>query len=361
MLKTKFYYLNCFIPGDYQVCNFSKRESMRPVSTYHQPKERFDMKSTFQDHFQFLPIRPTQSCKPVQSYTGSLAPPDYITNYRIEYVPYHIERIRVHKKENYKTSEEPFDCLTTNKQDYKGLPGRAAKSLKPKYCLTDSDIPFSGLTEFQDKYQTWPLPPSLGKRSVAYKKPTNGMDFLSTTQYDYTPHHLQPQVSFKPVRQYCKCSKAFEASSTMREDFKPWQCKKISPVRPQSNIGLPIGFFEDTTTARHDFAPHPLTRTMPIKPINKTFTPLAPIDSQTIYGTSYTIKPVQSCPASCKDLPGYVYLETDSLGHMQYKLQSEKQNKSDFNHTAGVPLSAECSPPENCFMSPTEMKAVGSC
>ncbi|KAM3936774.1 stabilizer of axonemal microtubules 1 [Leptodactylus fuscus] len=344
--------------GDYQIWNFSKREPIRPANTYHPPKERFDMKSTFQEHFQFWPITPAQSCKPVHLYTGSLAPFDYITNYRIEYVPYQTERIRINKKETYKPNKEPFDFLTINKQDYKGLPGKAAKPLKPKYCLSSIDIPFSGLTEFQDKYQVWPLLPSLKKKSVTYKKPADKMDIISTIQHNYKPHVLQPQISSKPVRQYCKCSTAFEARSTTREDFQPWQCKKLSPIKPQSNLHLPIGSFENMTTARHDYRPHPLTHTVSFKPVTKTLMPLMPIDAQTIYSTSYTLKPVQVCPASHKDIPGYVYLETDCLGHKQYKLQSVGEKKSDPNHAAGAPLSAEISPPENCFISPREMEVM---
>ncbi|KAG9486649.1 hypothetical protein GDO78_006824, partial [Eleutherodactylus coqui] len=292
---------------------------MRPTTTYDPPKERFDVKSTFQDHFQFWPIRPTESCKPVHLYTESSAPLDYTTNYKKEYVPYHVERRPIRKKEKFKPNEEPFDCLTTNKQDYKGLPGEAAKSLPPRYCLTASDIAFSGLTEFQDKYQMWPLAPSLEKKSDPYKKPTDKMDFISTTHFDYRPHVLQPRISSKPVRQYRKCSKAFEGSSTIREDFRPWVCKKASPVRPQPNGGLPGGHFENTTTTRRDYVSHPLTHTRPFKPVNKLFMSLIPIDAQTTYNSSYTVKPIRVCPASRRDLPGYEYLRTDSLGHKQYK------------------------------------------
>ncbi|XP_056375770.1 stabilizer of axonemal microtubules 1 isoform X2 [Hyla sarda] len=314
--------------GDYQLWNFSKRESRRPANTYHPPKESFDMKSTFQDHFRFWPIRPTQSYKPVHLYTGSLPPVNYITNYKLEYVPYQIEKIRVHKKENYRPNEEPFDCLTTNMRDYKGLPGNAAKLIKPRYCLMDSDMPFSGMTEVQDKYQIWPIPPSLIKKTVTYKKPTDKMDFMSTTQYDFTPHVLQRQAPCKPGKKLRECSKAFEASSTMREDFKPWQCKKASPVLPQLNLDLPVGSFENTTTTRHDYVLYPLSQAMSFRTVDKTFH---------------------------KDLPGYVYLGMDSLGHMQNKLQSKKENKSDFTHTTAVPLSAECFPPEKNFVSPSKM------
>ncbi|XP_071982634.1 stabilizer of axonemal microtubules 1 isoform X2 [Engystomops pustulosus] len=310
--------------GDYQLWNFSKRPSMRRTNTYHPPKEKFDMKSTFQDHFHYLPIKSTPSCKPLQVYRGSVAPLNYTTNYRIDYVPYHIERIQIQKKEKYNPNQDPFDCLTTNHQDYKGLPGKAATSLKPRYCLTDSEIPFSSLTEFQDKYQIWSLSPRFKKKSLAYKKPSDKMDFISTTQNDYIPHILQPQLSCKPVQQYYKCSKYFEARSTMSQDFKPWQCKRASPIKPQLNLGLPVGSFEDTTTARHDYVPYPLSPIVSFKPVNKRCMPLTPMDAQTIYSLSYTPKPVQICPASYKNLPGYVYLKTDSLGHKQYKLQSEK-------------------------------------
>ncbi|XP_044135459.1 stabilizer of axonemal microtubules 1 [Bufo gargarizans] len=343
---------------DYQLLNFSKTKSHKPANTYHPPKERFDMKTTFQDHFQFCPIRPRQSCKLEHLHTGCLPPIDFRTNYRIEYVPHHIEGIRIFKKEKYMPNEGPYDYLTTNRQDYKGLPGKEAKSLKPRYCFTGSDIPFSGLTEFQDKYQMWPLPPPLEKKSVIYKKPTDKINFISTSHYDYTPPILHPQVSYKPVWQYRRSSEAFEANSIMREDFKLWPCKKASLLRPQSNLGLPIGSFENTTTTRHDYLPHPPTHTKSFKPTEKRFRPLLPIDAQTIYSSSYTVKPFQICCTINNDLPKHINLEMDYLKPKQYRLQSEKGNKYDFNRATAVPLSAECSSLDNRFTTPREKEAM---
>ncbi|XP_069819594.1 stabilizer of axonemal microtubules 1 [Dendropsophus ebraccatus] len=340
---------------DYKLWNFSKRESIRPINAYYPPKEKFDINSTFQDHFQFWPTRPTQSYKPVHLYSGCLEPMNYITNYNIEYVPHQIEK-RVHKKENYRPSKDTFNCLATQRQDHKGLPEKAAKSLKPRYSLAGRA--FICLSEFQDKYQMWPLPPSFEKKSVPYQKPTDKMDVISTTQFDYTPHIPQRQASYKPVQQYQKGSKAFEASSTMKEDFKPWQCKKVSPIWQQSNLQLPIDSFETTTTTRHDYVLHPLMHTASFRPVNKASMSLMPIDSQTTYSTSYTVKPFPTCSTAHKDLPKYLYLGTDSLGRMPYKLQCEKETKPDISHTAAVPLSPECPQWENKVMSLNETETV---
>ncbi|XP_075060934.1 stabilizer of axonemal microtubules 1-like [Mixophyes fleayi] len=303
---------------DYEQWNCTKRESMKPDSFYHSPEEKFDNLSTFQDDFKSKPIGMAQSCKPAQFRSGSIPPFDDITNYRMWYVPHHLEKTPLPKKEMYKPNEETFDCLTTNKKDYKGVQGSAAKSRKPCHSLSKKDIPFGNLTEIQDEYKQWPQPPPPQKKTTTYKKPTGKLDFSSTNHNDYIPHILQPQISCKPVRQYQKCPKPFNSISIMRENYKPWQCKKVSPIKPQLYLHLPIKPFDMSTTVRHDYKPHDITPTMSFKPVSKSVLPPLPIATQTTYGTGYTVKPIQICPAKYNDPPGYSYLKTNDSGHKFY-------------------------------------------
>ncbi|XP_068090491.1 stabilizer of axonemal microtubules 1 isoform X2 [Hyperolius riggenbachi] len=341
--------------GDYQLWNTCKRQSMKPPNAYRPPTGKFDIKSTFQDHFQFWSPCRSRSCKPINVSLGSQVPFDSLTNYRVDYIPYTVQRIRLGEKEKYKPSDEPFDSLTTNKQDYKGLPGETTKSLKPIHGLVKWGIPFNHTSEFQDKYKVWPQPPPYEKKILTYTEPTGKMDLLSTTQCDYTPHMFQPKTNFKPVSQYQKHSDNFEAISIMKEDYKPWRGKKTTPLKPQAYRINSSGPFLDMTTVKHDYVPHPLQYTMSFKPANKAFISSAPMDDQTTHRTTYTVKPFQVCPFQ-KVADGHDYIKNDANGQRRYEFLPGKENHlSDF---ATVPKSARLFPPIDTFTSPTEVKAA---
>ncbi|XP_029470214.1 stabilizer of axonemal microtubules 1-like [Rhinatrema bivittatum] len=309
---------------DYRQWQQAKRVSMKR-DPMHQPPGIFDNTTTFRDDFQFKGPSHTQSFKPPNVARVASCPMEHLSDYKREYISFCLGKREARVKEKYKPSEVPFDGLTINRKDFRGVPGEAAKSLRPGFTVLTREGPFSNATEFQDQYRVWPQPPPNPKKSVTYIPPEDKMELLSTHKCDYTVHKVKPRSAFVPTTR-ARTTMPFNTNSTMREDYRPWKYGKPEAFKPKEEWQIPKDPFEGLTTFRSDYTEKPCPVTTSCKPSRPPIRVFLPLDAQSIYATSYTSKPINKCPAAFKDPPGYIYEITDASGHKLYRYVS----KQDF-------------------------------
>ncbi|NXN96400.1 SAXO1 protein, partial [Rhinopomastus cyanomelas] len=311
---------------DYMMWNEPKTELIRPDNRFHPSEEKFDHKTVVQDDYICRGPVTTQSCKPLNVIQKTKSPFKSITNYKVNYVPHPLEKRYVREKEKYHVSEDPFVGLTTHKDSYKGLAGQPAKLAKPCQVKFIHDLPFSFTTEFQEKYQAWPQPPIFTKKPDVTRLPLERMDLHTTTQTDYKWPNGKPAKMSRHLTQLKKSSEPFCSSSTMKEDYKPWFCKRQSPVIHAPEMVFPAEPMDFSTTFQTHYVPHPLTVKKSYKPRCSRVKHHTLLDAKTTYNTSYTPKGTVRCLASYKVPPGYIFQGTDDDGHHFYLPVSKKDD-----------------------------------
>ncbi|XP_009459424.1 PREDICTED: protein FAM154A [Nipponia nippon] len=310
---------------DYVLWNEPKTEPVRPNDRFHPSEEKFDHRTIVQDDYLYRGPVATQSCKPLNLVQKSKVPFENITNYRVNYVPHPLEKCYVHKHEKYKVNEVPFDGLTTHKVSYKGLAGEPAKLAKPYQPKLLHDLPFSSTTEFQEKYQAWPRPPVFTKKPDVYLPPLEKMDLHTTTQIHYKHPNGKPAKMCRYLAQLEERTEPFNSSSIMKEDYKPWLCKRLKPIIHAPELTFSAKSMDCLTTFQTHYVPHPLTTTKSYKPAWSGPKHHTVLDAKTTYTTSYTPKGIVRCLASYKNPPGYVFEGTDADGHNLYLPASKTQ------------------------------------
>uniref|UniRef100_A0A8D0F262 Stabilizer of axonemal microtubules 1 n=1 Tax=Strix occidentalis caurina TaxID=311401 RepID=A0A8D0F262_STROC len=303
---------------DYVLWHEPKTESLRPNDRFHPSEEKFDHRTIVQDDYLYRGPVATQSCRPLNLVQKTKAPFENITNYRVSYVPHPLEKRYVHKNEKYKVSEVPFDGLTTHKVSYKGLAGQSARLTKPYQPKLLHDLPFSSTTEFQENYQAWPQPPIFTKKLDVYVPPLEKMDLHTTTQMHYKYPNGKPAKMCRSLAQLKRSTEPFNSSSIMKEDYKPWPCKRLKPITHAPELTFPAKPMDCLTTFHTHYVPHPLTVTKSYKPGWSGPKHHTLLDAKTIYNTSYTPKGIVRCLASYKNPPGYVFEGADADGHNLY-------------------------------------------
>ncbi|KAM6363744.1 stabilizer of axonemal microtubules 1 [Pluvialis apricaria] len=303
---------------DYVLWNEPKTELIRPNDRFHPSEEKFDHTTIVQDDYLYRGPVATQSCKPLNLVQKSKAPFDNITNYRMNYVPHPVGERYVHKYEKYKVNEVPFDDLTTHKISYKRLAGQPAKLAKPYQPKLLHDLPFSSTTEFQEKYQAWPRPPVFTKKPDVYLPPLEKMDLNTTTQMHYKHPNGKPARMCQSLAQLRRSTEPFNSCSIMKEDYKPWLCKRLKPITHAPELTFPAKPMDFLTTFQTHYVHHPLTVTKSYKPGWTGPKHHTLLEDKTTYATSYTPKASVRCLASYKDPPGYVFEGSDADGHNLY-------------------------------------------
>ncbi|NWR60280.1 SAXO1 protein, partial [Bucorvus abyssinicus] len=303
---------------DYVPWNETKTQLIRPNNRFHPSEEKFDHRTIVQDYYRYRGPVATQGCKPPSLVQKTKAPFENITNYRVNYVPYPLQKSYVHKNEKYKVNEVPFDGLTTHKVSYKGLAGQPAKFAKPYQLKLLNDLPFSSTTEFQEKYLPWPRPPVFTKTPNIYLPPLEKMDLHTTTQIYYKHPNGKPAKMCRSLVQPKESNKPFNSSSIMKEDYKPWLCKRQKPIIHALEMTIPVKPMDCLTTSQTYYVPHPITVMKSCKPGWSGPKHHTLLDAKTIYATSYTPKGIVRCLASYKDPPGYIFTGTDADGHHIY-------------------------------------------
>ncbi|XP_010203393.2 stabilizer of axonemal microtubules 1 [Colius striatus] len=303
---------------DYVLWNEPKLQPIRPNDRFQPSEEKFDHRTTVQADYLFKGPVATQSCKPLNLVQKTKAPFDNVTNYRVHYVPLPLKEHHVHKYQKYKANKVPFDGLTTHKVSYKGLAGRPAKLAKPYQLERCHDLPFLSTTEFQEKYQAWPQPPIFPQKPDVYVPPLEKMDLCTTTQMHYKYSNGKPAKICRVFPQIKKSTVCFNGSSTMKDDYKPWLCKRRKPIIHAPKMTFPAKPVDYLTTFKAHYVPHPLKVTKRYKPVWSGPKHPTLLDAKTTYATSYTPKCITRCLASYEVPPGYVFEETDAEGHNIY-------------------------------------------
>ncbi|XP_009708096.1 PREDICTED: protein FAM154A [Cariama cristata] len=310
---------------DYVLWNEPKTQLIRPNDRFHPSEEKFDYRTVAQDDYLYKGPVATQSFKPLNLGQKTKTPFENTTSYRVNYVPHPLEKRYVHKNEEYKGNEVPFDDLTTHKVSYKGLAGQPAKLAKPCQPRTPYNHPFFSITEFQEKYQAWPQPPLFIKKPDVYLPPLEKMDLHTTTQTDYKHRNGTPAKMCRPLSQLRKSIEPFNSSSVMKEDYKPWLCKRLKPIIHAPELSFPAKPMDCLTTFQTHYVPHPLTVTKSCKPGWSGPKHHTPLDAKTTYATSYIPKGIVRCLASYKNPPGYIFVGTDADGHSFYRPASKSE------------------------------------
>nr|XP_009932780.1 PREDICTED: protein FAM154A [Opisthocomus hoazin] len=311
---------------DYVLWNELKTELIRPNDRFRPTEEKFDYRTIAQDDYLYRGPVATHSCKPLNQVQKSKAPFDDTTSYRVNYVPHPLQKCLACRCETYKASKVPFDGLTTHKVSYKGLAGQPAKLAKPYQPKVPCDLPFSSTTEFQEKYQAWPRPPVFTKKPRVYLPSLEKMDLHTTTQIHYKHPNGKPANMCRPFVQFKKGTKPFNSSSVMKEDYKPWLCKRVEPITHAPELTLPAKPMDCLTTFQTHYVPHPLTVTKSYKPGWSGPKHHTPLDAKTVYATTYTPKGIVRCLASYKHPPGYIFKGIDAEGHSLYIPASKSES-----------------------------------
>ncbi|XP_026722150.1 stabilizer of axonemal microtubules 1 [Athene cunicularia] len=303
---------------DYVLWHEPKIEPFRPNDRFHPSEEKFDHRTIVQDEYLYRGPVATQSCKPLTLVQKTKAPFENITNYRVSYVPHPLEKCYVHKNEKYNVNKVPFDGLTTHKVSYKGLAGQPAKLAKPYQPKILHDLPFFSTTEFHEKYQAWPQAPLFTKKLDVYLPPLEKMDLHTTTQLHYKYPNGKPAKMCRSLAKLKKSTEPFNSLSIMKEDYKPWLCKRLKPITHAPELAFPAKPMDCLTTFHTHYVPHPLTVTKSYKPAWSGPKHHTLLDAKTTYNTSYTPKGIVRCLASYKNPPGYIFEGADADGHNFY-------------------------------------------
>ncbi|XP_009953243.1 PREDICTED: protein FAM154A, partial [Leptosomus discolor] len=328
MLSTKLDIRTTY-KDDYALWKRPKTELIRPNSRFHPSEEKFDHRTIVQDDYLYRGPVATQSCKPLILVQKTKDPFENITNYRVNCVPHPLEKHYVHKNEKCKVNEVPFERLATDKISYKGLAGHPAKLVKPYQPKFLHDLPFSSTTEFQENYQAWPRTPIFTKKPDVYLPPLEKMDLCTTTQIHYKHPNGRPVKMCQSLAQLQRSTEPLNSSSIMKEDYKPWLCKRLKPITCAPELTSPAKPMDFLTTFQNHYVPHPLPVMKSYKtgwsgPKHHTL-----LDAKTIYATSYTPKGIVRCLASYKDPPGYIFEGVNDGGHHFYLPASKRECLQD--------------------------------
>ncbi|TRY92695.1 hypothetical protein DNTS_032926 [Danionella cerebrum] len=304
---------------DFRQWEITRREATKPDATYKPPDAKFGNTTTFQDDFIPRGQVPCESFKPPNVAKLSEAPFEGVTSNRISYVPHALETRQVRAPTEYKPSSQPFQDLTTHRQDFKGLKSPATKSCKPETVRIASNKPFQASTEFRDQFQQWPITVSQMQKSVEYSGPTEQMDMTTTSHTDYIKHQIQPVLSVKPLSKPTRSSIPFQGNTTMRDDFQAWATQRQSMIRKQEEIRRPSGKMEDLTTFKAHFIQHELQPSVSFKPHNAPLHTDVPLQSETMYRQEFTPKKISMCPASFESPPGFEFENCDNRGHRFFR------------------------------------------
>jgi len=298
---------------------------------YHPPAVKFGNSTTFQDDFVPRELNPRQSFKPPCVAKLSDMPFDSTTSHRTSYIAHQLEPKFVRSKEEYKPSNQPFEDLTTHRNDFKGLPGQLAKSCKPENAKVASNVRFNGTTEFQDRFQPWLVSLPEARKTKEYVPPPGDMDFNSTSHLHYVKHEISPAVPIKPVSNRRRTNAPFQGNTTTKEDFKAWGSCRQEITKKQQEIPKPMGKFFDLTTFKSHYVPHQIIPAQGFKPVSAIVPNSAPFQDETMYRTEYTPKIQEICPANYPSPPGYIYVNTDSHGHKFFQQLAPEFSESNSN------------------------------
>ncbi|KAJ8254002.1 hypothetical protein COCON_G00206140 [Conger conger] len=180
---------------------------------------------------------------------------------------------------------ENSDSDSIHQQDYRSLWGRPAMSARPPDHLKVSTCPFVAITEYQDQYRAWQVPPSYRRRDTA-SRPTQKMDLRTSYAQDFKglqgdltasarpPDNLRVSVGpfgvssskmhqkewLVPPPQRYKPENVppqgkIDFSTSYGQAFKAQEGSMRFLILPRDHIHLSQGVFPGKTTYTADFSP----------------------------------------------------------------------------------------------------------
>ncbi|XP_028812594.1 stabilizer of axonemal microtubules 2 [Denticeps clupeoides] len=309
---------------DFRQWEIKRRQLLKKDLTYRPPSATFANLTSFQEEFVPKGLVPRENFKPSNVAKPSEAPFDGVTSNKLSYVAHPLEARFVKATAEYRPSSQPLQNMTTQRQDYQGLPGQTTKSCKPEYTKGQSEIPFKASTEFQDRFQQWPVALRQLRKSVEYESPMEPMDLNTTSQMVYIRHSVQPFVLAKPFQHQVRSSAPFQGNTTTKEDFKPWATHRTETIKKQKQLQQSSGKMESLTTFRAHYIPHELQPSSSLKPANTPIHKDVPMENTTMYRSEFTPRKIAVCPASFDSPPGYTFEESDELGHKFFRKSTTK-------------------------------------
>lgn len=155
-------------------------------------------------------------------------PFESVTSYRSDYVTHPVQPRTRREKPVYQTN--------------KGLPLEHEVPLKPKAAWDINQELFDEASEFFQQFKTWSLETKFhGQGKAKESSPAADHDkFLSTTHSDYTAHECQRTKPVLPSMQTSEKSKEpFQATTTMKEDYKAWDTPRRLPTVHKEKLDRP--------------------------------------------------------------------------------------------------------------------------
>nr|XP_012807378.1 stabilizer of axonemal microtubules 1-like [Jaculus jaculus] len=312
-----------------------RRPMICPPPNFLPGSGKFDHKTTHQEDFTRKTLVETASYKPPFVRYLTNIPLEDETSYKASYVAHPIKKLPVHKAEDFKPCEIPFDGLTTHKDSYKGLTGEPAKMwIPPPVRPLGPEKYISQHTEFRDQFQAWPTPKLVPKEPIPYDPPEGKLNLLTTVQADYSYPNATPAKSCRPVPKIKK-NGHFEGSSTTKDDYKHWTVPRREPVKPVIQVKFQTAPMDYMTTNRAHYVRHMPANTKSCKPVWTGPPENVPVEGQTTYSISFTPKKLEKCPASYSEPPGYVFEEVNSMGHRLYRPISHTVTQQNSNLSMG--------------------------
>ncbi|XP_070786333.1 stabilizer of axonemal microtubules 2 [Enoplosus armatus] len=150
-------------------------------------------------------------------------PFESITSYRSDYVTHQLPPRTRRKKPVYQTSKD--------------LPSEDAVPSRPKAVLDINQELFDEASDFIQQFKTWSFESMFHGQGKAKgsSPPADHNKFITTAHADYTAHKCQRTKPVLPSMQTSEKSKEpFQATTTMKEDYKAWVTPpRIPPVRKE--------------------------------------------------------------------------------------------------------------------------------
>ncbi|KAJ7994749.1 hypothetical protein DPEC_G00252700 [Dallia pectoralis] len=223
---------------------------VKPPEPYKPSSQPLQDLTTNRRDYQGLPGPLAQSCKPDPVTMASDVPFQSSTEFKEQFLVWPVSLPQLHRSLEYAGPTEHMDLTTTSGAVYTPHNIQPYISAKPFNRSTKSTAPFQGCSTMRDDFQPWVAKrQGLIKKTQEIQRATGPMDNLTTFKAHYTPHQLQPSVSFKPVYAPPKAQVPLEGDTMYSTEFTP---KRIS-ICPASYDSPPGFAFENSDDRGHKF------------------------------------------------------------------------------------------------------------
>lgn len=200
------------------------KKFQRPKEVYKPSNEKFSNSTTFKSDFpKYSSFKRPESVKPPQNAFDNFSIPFEASttnrqSYRVWELPSRISR----PPTVFQPPTEKFSTDTSFKSDFRD-PGHVipVTSFKPVEKRKDQNSPFECLTTQGNDYKVWnnaTRPPAI-THEKKYEPPKDKFETVSTFQSHYKGQSVPRTPSMKPVRQACTNSSKMDTMTSYRECY----------------------------------------------------------------------------------------------------------------------------------------------